>query len=180
MKPFRMLAVACLALCVASTALAGDHQGWKTTSDVGVATTLAASLITPIARGDWEGLLQAAISDGLAEGIAQLGKVTIHEERPDHSDNDSFPSGHATLAFAAATTLYRRYGWEYGAIAFPIAALTGAARVAGRKHHWWDVTAGAALGFASAWFVTRPFNTQVQLTPWIGADGGGLNLQARW
>ncbi|HEX5616392.1 MAG TPA: phosphatase PAP2 family protein [Acidimicrobiia bacterium] len=56
----------------------------------------------------------------------------------------SFPSGHATAAFCAATLLVRdgrsRVGW-YG-----LAAVVGASRVYVRLHHPSDVVAGAVLG----------------------------------
>ena len=51
-------------------------------------------------------------------GKAALKKV-VNEERPDHSDNKSFPSGHAAMAFAAATSLHKEFGkqnpWGYSA-----------------------------------------------------------------
>ena len=41
-------------------------------------------------------------SMGVAFGGKTALKAFINEERPDHSDNKSFPSGHAAIAFAAA------------------------------------------------------------------------------
>ena len=41
-------------------------------------------------------------SMGLAFGGKTALKAMINEERPDHSDNKSFPSGHAAIAFAVA------------------------------------------------------------------------------
>ena len=42
-------------------------------------------------------------------GVAFVGKTAlkavVNEERPDHSDNKSFPSGHAAVAFAAARSI---------------------------------------------------------------------------
>ena len=53
----------------------------------------------------------------LAEGITQLIKVAVRRDRPvnpDGSDNPgySFPSGHATVTFAAATVLQQHLGWK--------------------------------------------------------------------
>lgn len=169
-----------LLLAVDASAMAGDHQGWKTTSDIGVATLLVASLGTPMLRDDWQGFREAAFSDALGEGTALLGKSLIREERPNHRDHKSFPSGHATLAFAAATTMYRRYGWQFGVPAYAVATLTGVARVAAREHHWWDVAAGAAFGIGSGWLVTHPFNDKVQMVPWVGDGGGGIAMEMRF
>jgi len=53
----------------------------------------------------------------------------------------SFPSGHATAAFTAATLLGGR-GW------YALAAAVAGTRVYVRLHHASDVAAGAALGLA--------------------------------
>jgi undecaprenyl-diphosphatase len=54
----------------------------------------------------------------------------------------SFPSGHATAAFCAATLLGGGLGW------YSLAAAVAATRVYVRLHHASDVLAGAALGLA--------------------------------
>jgi membrane-associated phospholipid phosphatase len=180
MRTFRVWGFVLLALLVVPVAQAGNHRTWKDISDVGVAGLVGASLGVPIAQRDWPGLGQAALSDGLGEGFALAGKALISEERPNHTDDNSFPSGHTTLAFAAATTLYRRYGWQYGFPAYAMAALTGVARVASREHHWWDAVAGAAFGTGAGWLMTRPLNDHVQMAPWIADRGGGVIVAVRW
>jgi membrane-associated phospholipid phosphatase len=178
---YALLLLALLLLAVEPAAYAGgSHQGWKDASDAGVASLLISSLAIPASRDDWQGFREAVYSDGAAFGGALLLKSVINEERPNHQNNDSFPSGHETVAFAAATTLYRRYGWQYGVIAYPVAAITGYARVAAREHHWWDVVAGAGLGFGSGWLFTHPFNRNVRLVPWIGDRGIGMVMLAKW
>ena len=52
----------------------------------------------------------------------------------------SFPSGHATAAFCAATLLGGGAGW------YALAAAVAATRVYVRLHHASDVVAGAAFG----------------------------------
>ena len=77
----------------------------------------------------------------------------ISEERPDHSDNHSFPSGHAAMAFAAARSIDKEFRME--SVWIPIAgyaAVTaiGVERVLSDRHHWYDVVAGAGLGLGAA------------------------------
>jgi undecaprenyl-diphosphatase len=52
----------------------------------------------------------------------------------------SFPSGHATAAFCAATLLGGGVGW------YALATAVAATRVYVRLHHASDIVAGAALG----------------------------------
>jgi membrane-associated phospholipid phosphatase len=66
--------------------------------------------------------------------------------------NLSFPSGHATLAFAAAAAL--SYAFPRLRFVFiPLAALTAVARVVQQAHFWSDALMGAALGWTVAWFM---------------------------
>jgi membrane-associated phospholipid phosphatase len=178
---FRQLLIALLlASAVNPSAYAASENTWEDISDVGVISLIGTALLLPAARDDWEGLRQAAYSIGTAEGVTLIGKALVDEERPDNSDDDSFPSGHTANAFASATTLYRRYGWQTGLPAYAVATLTGVARERARKHHWYDVVAGAAIGGVSGWFFTDAFNDKVQMVPWIDSKGGGVVVSMRW
>lgn len=159
---------------------ADSEDTWQDISDVGVISLIGTALILPATREDWEGLRQAAYSIGSATIVAQIGKALIHEERPNNKDNNSFPSGHTSNAFASATTLHRRYGWQVGFPAYAMATLTGVARERAREHHWYDVVAGAAIGGVSGWFFTDAFNDKVQLVPWVDSNGGGVTVSMRW
>ena len=89
----------------------------------------------------------------VAFGAKTALKGMIKEERPDHSDNKSFPSGHAAIAFAAARSLdkeFRRESIWIPIAGYAAATAVGIERVASDRHHWYDVVAGAALGFGSA------------------------------
>ena len=82
--------------------------------------------------------------DGIKYGAIQLTveglKHVTHEERPDHTDFLSFPSGHVTNAFAAMN------GWKWG-VSLSLAVGTGYLRPAANRHWTWpDVVAGAVLG----------------------------------
>jgi membrane-associated phospholipid phosphatase len=64
------------------------------------------------------------------------------------ADNLSFPSGHATLAFASAATLAHllpRYRWLF----YAIAAIVGIERVLEQAHYLSDVVAAAAFGIGA-------------------------------
>ena len=69
----------------------------------------------------------------------------------DRGVNSGFPSGHTTIAFAAATV----YAMEYRntraipIIAYGAATLIGLSRISENRHWITDVVAGAALGIAS-------------------------------
>jgi len=157
-----------------------DKETWQDISDITVTTLMTSALLVPSAQGDWEGTKQALYSLAFTQGVAILTKSVVHAKRPDLSDNRSFPSGHTASAFASATTLYRRYGWEIGFPAYALATLTGSARVAGRKHHWYDALAGAALGSASGWYFTDALDENVQLYPWVDSKGAGIAFVYHW
>ncbi len=85
----------------------------------------------------------------------ELIKVSVGRERPNGQDNQSFPSGHTSNAFAMATVAQRHYGWKLGIPAYGLAGLMGVSRIHQDKHGLSDVVAGAALGYISGRTVTR-------------------------
>ncbi len=117
-----------------------------------------------------------AVTLVVTEGL----KAVVHERRPDGSSNDSFPSGHAALAFAAASYFDVRYGAENRTlvpIAYGAAALTALSRVEARKHFAGDVAAGALIGLAMG----RTFTTAyTNLTVYPTGDGVGVNYTTRF
>lgn len=96
----------------------------------------------------------------ITEGL----KRVFREKRPDSDERNSFPSGHATAAFAAATML-ARYQPKQKLLWYGGASLIAWSRVKKRRHYWHDVVAGAAVGYLTArWelnsgrgLVLRPF-----------------------
>ena len=109
-----------------------------------------------LARGGdtaWAGRYAAAMA---AESLLTNGvvKTVFGRVRPaDYADiewrhglhrpiTSSFPSGHATAAFCAATLLGGGPGW------YAVASAVAASRVYIRLHHASDVAAGAAVGLA--------------------------------
>ena len=102
----------------------------------------------------------------LAQGVSEGLKRATHRPRPDRTDNQSFPSGHATAAASFATLASRNLE------AFPLsagertaadiglgglAAATCWARVEAGKHYPSDVLASTALGYFVSAFVNDAF-----------------------
>ncbi|GAA4898716.1 phosphatase PAP2 family protein [Ferrimonas pelagia] len=139
----------------------------------------AAAAATSWAKDDSEGLWQFGISFAASSATALALKSSVDAERPDGSSNDSFPSGHATNTFAAASYLQQRYGWEYGVPAYALASWTAVSRVNTDHHRWGDVLAGAALGMAFSYWLVDPYSP-VQLTPLIGKDSVMLTGSIRF
>jgi membrane-associated phospholipid phosphatase len=140
-------------------------------TDVAIALPLIAGGIT-LYKDDWKGGFQLGVDTVATVGLAYGLKHVIHEERPDKSDNMSMPSDTSALAFAPAQFLWDRYGWRYGVPAYAAATFVAWSRVDAQKHHWYDVTASAALAFGvSKIFTTtyHPAGMRYGVTP---TDGG--------
>jgi membrane-associated phospholipid phosphatase len=79
-------------------------------------------------------------------GYTGVLKAAVSRERPNESDDDSFPSGHTSNAFALASVADAHYGRKVGIPAYLLASLVGASRLRSNAHWLSDVVAGAALG----------------------------------
>ena len=125
-----------------------------------------------------------AVNTVASVAVAYVGKTVlkavVNEERPDHSDNKSFPSGHASMAFAAARSIdkeFRKDSPWISVAGYAAATAVGVERVVNDHHHWYDVLAGAALGFGAAeltwWLSDKVFkNDRVA----VGVTGNGVCL----
>jgi len=169
-----------LSVLVAAPVHARDVNAWGDASSVGRAALVVLALGLPAVREDWTGDLEAGGSIGAAFVATQGLKRAFPEERPDRSDRKSFPSGHAAVSFAAAASLQNRYGWRVGLPAQFVAALVGASRIEARKHHWYDVVAGAAIGEATGFLITSKRDENVRLIPWGDTRNGGAAIALRF
>ena len=180
MKRAAIFGPLCLISVTFATPASAGTKSWDTASTVGEGVMIAAALGIPAVQKDWKGDLYAAESMGVAFGLAYGLKKAFPEWRPDHSDRQSFPSGHASVSFAAAATLQNRYGWQVGLPAQLVAVFVGVARVKARKHHWYDVLAGAAIGESSGFLLTKKRSEGVHVLPWGDTRGAGVSLGMRF
>jgi membrane-associated phospholipid phosphatase len=89
--------------------------------------------------------------------------------------NDSFPSGHATIAFSMATILaeqYKETTWV-PIIAYSGATLTCFARVHDQKHWTSDVFAGAVVGYFTGKLVIKT-TPKLYIAPLADLNGVGF------
>ena len=80
-------------------------------------------------------------------------KLAIDRSRP-NGGSHSFPSGHASASFTAATVISRNFGLKAGLPAYAVASYVAASRVQQNSHYLSDLIFGAAVGIASARSVT--------------------------
>jgi hypothetical protein len=97
-------------------------------------------------------LLRAQI---LVAGLTTGLKYATHRERPDGSNAQSFPSGHASITFATATVIERHLGWRSSALGYSVASYVAASRLHDNRHWLSDVVFGAAVGAISGRTVTQ-------------------------
>lgn len=164
----KRLAIFTLSLLISNGCLAQEvsepvaHQ-YKSYHDDGIdnvleyvptAAVFGLKLLGVPAESSWKRRLTVSIvSFGINAAVTYSLKHTIHEMRPDGTDNHSFPSGHTAVAFCGATTLmheYRKVSPWIGVAGYAVATTVAVDRVRRNRHHWGDVVAGAAIGVASA------------------------------
>ncbi len=171
------LSLAFILLCgSAADDLASDRPGQsavKTAGDVLLLLLPAAGFGIGQLKHDRRGQIQLFESLALTTIVTVGLKHAIDKTRPDGSDNDSFPSGHTSATFSAATFLQKRYGTRYGIPAYAAATFVGFSRLYADKHFFEDVAAGAALGFAASYFLTTSFD-KVTVAPMSGRRQFGL------
>ena len=136
-------------------------------------------------------LLVIAKGEAIMLSSTYIVKALSHEERPDGSDNLSFPSGHTAQAFLAASivhTEFRDKSQLYGIGAYTIAAGVGVLRMVNTKHWQSDVVAGAGFGILSAHLAylthrnrwgRKPIGRDLSLVPTYYGNAPGLCLTWR-
>jgi membrane-associated phospholipid phosphatase len=176
------------------------HENW---ADIGATiggTVVVAGLTVGffsagrIARGDkfratTYDLSQAIIVNGV---YTQAIKFAVGRERPDKSNNQSFPSGHASNAFTAASVISRHYP-KLAIPGYGLATYIAVSRMAANRHYFSDIVAGAGFGWSVGRVVVRrngrppdvkpgktgeppPDKSTWDIAPWAGPSGDGRGL----
>lgn len=94
----------------------------------------------------------ALVAHGVTAVVVFGLKNITQEERPDGSNDYSFPSGHTALAFTGAGLLDREFGNVSPLIpigGYAVATTTGALRIVNDNHWISDVLVGAGIGLLS-------------------------------
>lgn len=94
--------------------------------------------------------------------------------------NSSFPSGHVTVAFAAATVFAMEYRNKplVPIVAYSAATLIGISRITQNAHWATDVLAGAALGYLTGRLVVNNYHRYAKLkNPKMKKNTVAFNLQ---
>jgi membrane-associated phospholipid phosphatase len=182
---------------VENTPVFGSVERAQDASDYLKTTTSAAmigtALAVPNGKRAWEfkperlgiEFVGVQLNNVLTSGL----KSATGRTRPDGSDDRSFPSGHASQAFARATFACRNVDnipslSKGGRVALKttfrtIAAGTAWARVEGQKHYASDVMFGAALGNFVAIFVHDAFlppESDTQIGAFISAREASFSV----
>ena len=111
----------------------------------------------------------------LTEMLVQPIKMSTKRERPDGSNNRSFPSGHAAVTFAGATVIERHLGWRKSLLGYTIASYVAASRLHDNRHYLSDVVFGAAVGSIAGRTVVHHASDYWAFTP-ANLPGGGVAL----
>ena len=115
-------------------------------------------------------------AQAISELLVQPIKFATHRQRPDGSNFQSFPSGHAAATFAAATVIGRHLGWQKAALVYGIASYVAASRLHDNVHYLSDVVFGAAVGSIAGRTVTEHGRETWAFTPAFVPGGAAVYL----
>lgn len=134
------------------------------------AATLGTSFIVGDEKGAWQFTKGLLLTTGVTYGL----KLGINKQRPDMSNDNSFPSGHTSTVFHSAGYVHRRYGFKYAIPSYVLAGFTAASRVDSKKHDILDVVAGAAIGLGSNLLFTTEYQQEHMELTYTNFEGNHL------
>ncbi|MGN0217648.1 MAG: phosphatase PAP2 family protein [Bacteroidaceae bacterium] len=165
-----------LAMCLV-TPLYCQNIHVERSTDVFSVVPSVTGLCLAVVNKDKKGAIELALSTATTLAANYSLEAIIKKKRPDGSGNHAFPSTHTALAFDGASFIIRRYGWKWGIPAYVVSSYVAWGRTYSKKHDWWDVLGGAALGTGVALIYTRPFTRNVELSiapALLGNDAKGI------
>lgn len=150
-----------LVACVIASLFGGLSQALGRTARTAVFSLLASGAMVQIIKGIVGRPRPFLAGDSRYRDLA----MDVTRTAAFSSDFSSFPSGHATAAFAVAWLFSRTVENRLAKVAIVLlAAMAAFTRVALWKHFIADVVAGAILGIAVAELFYRTMITRAQLT----------------
>lgn len=159
------------ALLILAGSLSNDTRMRDAGRDSLEAEILAGGIVTPLLKRGF----------GRARPSREEGAESFH---PGSSGYSSFPSGHATNAFAFATAIAGHYdGWVIPTVVYTLASGVAVSRVNDRAHFPSDVIAGALIGRAVAKGVVyrhRRGKTATTITPTMIEGRAGFVVRIVW
>lgn len=159
-----------------------DRTAMQFLSGTGNRVYLGAAVVLPLLADGAEGknhALRTLDALGTSALFSEGLKYVTRDRRPDGSNRASFPSGHATAAFAVAT-MQSRFHPDQAPFWYLGASLISYSRVRLHRHYAHDVLAGAVLGYSVArWELSRPHGLLV--FPFLSSRerSGGFGLYIR-
>jgi len=125
----------------------------------------------------------------LSLGIVEAIKISVRRPRPEpvpgqttSASGYSFPSGHATITFAAATVLQQHLGYRAGIPTYLIASYVAMSRLHDNVHWASDVAFGTGLGImigrSVTWHGRNFYGWNVTPMPMLLPKGAGVIVVA--
>jgi membrane-associated phospholipid phosphatase len=177
------VAILVLVMSAATTARAGTNSQVESAGTaIAIALPVMAGGISLLHHEDWDGVAELTVSTAATVGVAFVLKKLVREQRPDHSDFESFPSDTAALAYSSADYLWARYGWEYGVPAYAAASFVGYSRVDAKKHHWYDVAASGLIALGINYAIVTRYHANSRYSVYASADPDsiGIHFAMNW
>jgi hypothetical protein len=119
-------------------------------------------------------LLRSTLEDA---AIVYAIKLSARRDRPT-GECCSFPSGHASVTFAAASVLWRHLGWKAAVPTYAVASYVALSRLHDNRHYLSDVVFGSAVGVVVGHTVimhTLHGHEDWAITP-MPVPGGGIGV----
>lgn len=175
--------VVCIVFCLlfSQTTFAQDTSETKPkvgavqrVGDVILIALPLATFGTTLIKGDNQGAWQFTKGFLLTEAVTFGLKFGVNKQRPDMSNDNSFPSGHTSTVFHSAGFIHRRYGFKYSIPAYALAGFTAASRIDSKKHDILDVIAGTAIGLGSNLLFTTEYQQEHMELTYNNFEGNHL------